>query len=68
MRTFTRELAPRGIRGNAVSPAIVDAGMARRQWPGSRLRRRARAAHPGPSRPAATGLCRSGPQGAGQNR
>ncbi|WTU53152.1 SDR family oxidoreductase [Streptomyces sp. NBC_00057] len=31
MRTFTRELAPRGIRSNAVSPGIVDAGTARRQ-------------------------------------
>ncbi|WP_323187777.1 MULTISPECIES: SDR family oxidoreductase [unclassified Streptomyces] len=32
MRTFTSELAPRGIRSNAVSPGIVDAGMARLQW------------------------------------
>ncbi|MFE6738678.1 SDR family NAD(P)-dependent oxidoreductase [Streptomyces tubercidicus] len=32
MRTFARELAPRGIRSNAVAPGIVGVGMARRQW------------------------------------
>ncbi|MFI1092580.1 SDR family NAD(P)-dependent oxidoreductase [Streptomyces sp. NPDC020917] len=32
MRTFARELAPRGVRSNAVAPGIVGVGMARRQW------------------------------------
>ncbi|MEW9516558.1 SDR family NAD(P)-dependent oxidoreductase [Streptomyces tubercidicus] len=32
MRTFARELAPRGIRSNAVAPGIVGVGMAKRQW------------------------------------
>lgn len=32
MRTFARELAPHGIRANAVAPGIVGVGMARRQW------------------------------------
>lgn len=32
MRSFARELAPQGIRANAVAPGIVNAGMARRQW------------------------------------
>jgi NAD(P)-dependent dehydrogenase (short-subunit alcohol dehydrogenase family) len=31
-RSFARELAPRGIRANAVAPGIVGAGMAQRQW------------------------------------
>jgi NAD(P)-dependent dehydrogenase (short-subunit alcohol dehydrogenase family) len=32
MRSFAKELAPYGIRANAVLPGIVSAGMARRQW------------------------------------
>lgn len=32
MRGFARELAPYGIRANAVAPGIVEAGMAKRQW------------------------------------
>jgi NAD(P)-dependent dehydrogenase (short-subunit alcohol dehydrogenase family) len=32
MRGFARELAPKGIRANAVAPGIVGVGMARRQW------------------------------------
>jgi len=32
MRSFARELAPQGIRANAVAPGIVGAGMALRQW------------------------------------
>lgn len=32
MRSFARELAPYGIRANAVAPGIVAAGMAQRQW------------------------------------
>jgi len=32
MRSFARELAPRGIRANAIAPGIVGAGMARKQW------------------------------------
>ena len=32
MRSFARELAPNGIRANVVSPGIVGAGMAKRQW------------------------------------
>lgn len=32
MRTFARELAPEGIRANAIAPGIVGAGMAKRQW------------------------------------
>lgn len=32
MRTFARELAPQGIRANAVAPGIVNVGMARWQW------------------------------------
>ena len=32
MRSFAKELAPLGIRANAVLPGIVGAGMARRQW------------------------------------
>jgi NAD(P)-dependent dehydrogenase (short-subunit alcohol dehydrogenase family) len=32
MRGFARELAPHGIRANAVAPGIVNVGMARRQW------------------------------------
>lgn len=32
MRSFARELAPQGIRANAVAPGIVNAGMARKQW------------------------------------
>lgn len=32
MRSFARELAPYGIRSNAVAPGIVGVGMARRQW------------------------------------
>jgi NAD(P)-dependent dehydrogenase (short-subunit alcohol dehydrogenase family) len=31
-RSFARELAPAGIRANALAPGIVDAGMARHQW------------------------------------
>ncbi|MPZ67884.1 MAG: SDR family oxidoreductase [Pseudonocardiaceae bacterium] len=31
-RSFARELAPRGIRANAVAPGIVAVGMAKRQW------------------------------------
>lgn len=31
-RSFARELAPNGIRANAVAPGIVAAGMAKRQW------------------------------------
>jgi NAD(P)-dependent dehydrogenase (short-subunit alcohol dehydrogenase family) len=32
MRGFARELAPRGIRANAIAPGIVAVGMAKRQW------------------------------------
>jgi NAD(P)-dependent dehydrogenase (short-subunit alcohol dehydrogenase family) len=32
MRGFARELAPKGIRANAVAPGIVAVGMAKRQW------------------------------------
>ena len=32
MRSFAKELAPFGIRANAVLPGIAAAGMARRQW------------------------------------
>ena len=32
MRSFARELAPYGIRSNAVAPGIVGVGMAKRQW------------------------------------
>lgn len=32
MRGMARELAPYGIRANAVAPGIVAAGMAKRQW------------------------------------
>jgi NAD(P)-dependent dehydrogenase (short-subunit alcohol dehydrogenase family) len=32
MRGFARELAPHGIRANALAPGIADTGMARRQW------------------------------------
>lgn len=32
MRTFARELAPNGIRANAIAPGIVAAGLAKRQW------------------------------------
>jgi NAD(P)-dependent dehydrogenase (short-subunit alcohol dehydrogenase family) len=32
MRGFARELAPHGIRANAVAPGIVAVGMAKRQW------------------------------------
>ena len=31
-KSFARELAPRGIRANAVAPGIVGAGMALHQW------------------------------------
>ncbi|WAH99542.1 SDR family oxidoreductase [Arthrobacter sp. MMS18-M83] len=31
-RSFARELAPHGIRANAVAPGIVGAGMAKLQW------------------------------------
>ena len=32
MRSFARELAPRGIRANAIAPGIVSVGMAKWQW------------------------------------
>jgi NAD(P)-dependent dehydrogenase (short-subunit alcohol dehydrogenase family) len=32
MRSFARELAPKGIRANAIAPGIVGVGMARIQW------------------------------------
>ncbi|MGF7123155.1 SDR family NAD(P)-dependent oxidoreductase [Rhodococcus sp. BE178] len=32
MRSFARELAPYGIRSNALSPGIVGVGMAKHQW------------------------------------
>jgi NAD(P)-dependent dehydrogenase (short-subunit alcohol dehydrogenase family) len=32
MRGFARELAPHGIRANAVAPGIVAVGLAKRQW------------------------------------
>lgn len=32
MRSFARELAPHGIRANALAPGIVGAGLAQRQW------------------------------------
>jgi NAD(P)-dependent dehydrogenase (short-subunit alcohol dehydrogenase family) len=32
MRGMARELAPRGIRVNAIAPGIVDAGMTKRLW------------------------------------
>lgn len=31
-QSFARELAPHGIRANAIAPGIVGAGMAKRQW------------------------------------
>lgn len=31
-RGFARELAPKGIRANAIAPGIVAAGLAKRQW------------------------------------
>lgn len=31
-RSFARELAPQGIRANAIAPGIVAAGMAKHQW------------------------------------
>jgi len=32
MRGFAREVAPRGIRANAIAPGIVAVGMAKHQW------------------------------------
>ncbi|HEX6685381.1 MAG TPA: SDR family oxidoreductase [Candidatus Limnocylindrales bacterium] len=32
MRGFARELAPHGIRANAIAPGIVGVGMAKKQW------------------------------------
>jgi len=32
MRSFARELAPKNIRANSISPGIVGVGMAKRQW------------------------------------
>lgn len=32
MRGFARELAPHGIRANAIAPGIVGVGLAKRQW------------------------------------
>jgi NAD(P)-dependent dehydrogenase (short-subunit alcohol dehydrogenase family) len=32
MRGFAREMAPHGIRANAIAPGIVGVGLARRQW------------------------------------
>lgn len=32
MRGFAREMAPRGIRANAIAPGIVAVGMAKHQW------------------------------------
>lgn len=32
MRSFARELAPQGIRANAIAPGIVSVGMAKHQW------------------------------------
>ncbi len=32
MRGFARELAPSGIRANAIAPGIVGVGMAKKQW------------------------------------
>lgn len=32
MRGFARELAPHGIRANAIAPGIVAVGLAKRQW------------------------------------
>jgi NAD(P)-dependent dehydrogenase (short-subunit alcohol dehydrogenase family) len=32
MRSFARELAPHGIRANAIAPGIVGVGMAQHQW------------------------------------
>lgn len=32
MRGFARELAPKGIRANAIAPGIVGVGLAKRQW------------------------------------
>ncbi|HXF64972.1 MAG TPA: SDR family NAD(P)-dependent oxidoreductase [Caldilineaceae bacterium] len=32
MRGFARELAPKGIRANAIAPGIVGVGMAKHQW------------------------------------
>jgi NAD(P)-dependent dehydrogenase (short-subunit alcohol dehydrogenase family) len=32
MRGFARELAPKGIRANAIAPGIVAVGMAKHQW------------------------------------
>jgi NAD(P)-dependent dehydrogenase (short-subunit alcohol dehydrogenase family) len=47
MRSFARELAPYGIRANSVSPGIVAAGMAKRQWDNEpEYRRRAQKAIP----------------------
>lgn len=31
-KSFARELAPRGIRANAIAPGIVGVGMAKKQW------------------------------------
>jgi NAD(P)-dependent dehydrogenase (short-subunit alcohol dehydrogenase family) len=41
MRGFARELAPYGIRANAIAPGIVAVGLAKQQWdtdPGYRQR------------------------------
>jgi NAD(P)-dependent dehydrogenase (short-subunit alcohol dehydrogenase family) len=32
MRGFAREMAPQGIRANAIAPGIVSVGLAKRQW------------------------------------
>ncbi|HTX00342.1 MAG TPA: SDR family oxidoreductase [Acidimicrobiales bacterium] len=39
-RSFAKELAPYGIRANAVLPGIVSVGMARRQWDEDEVYRR----------------------------
>ncbi len=47
MRSFAREMAPFGIRSNAIAPGIVDAGMAKVQWNNDpEFRRRAERAIP----------------------
>lgn len=47
MRAFAREMAPFGIRSNAIAPGIVDAGMAKVQWNNDpEFRRRAERAIP----------------------
>jgi NAD(P)-dependent dehydrogenase (short-subunit alcohol dehydrogenase family) len=47
MRGMARELAPQGIRVNAIAPGIVGAGMAKRQWDADpAYRRRAEKAIP----------------------